>query len=97
MTRTGTGGGRPQQGGRKPQQEPGQTGEQGTPVAGQAAPQKQGKREKPSTRLSQAALSGKEPLNSFSQLAALLASRTTPPEKAETPPSVEHQESPPPS
>ena len=97
MTRSGTGGGRPQQGGRRP--EPGQGGEQGAPAEGQtpAAGQKQGKRDKPTTRLSQAALTGKEPLNSFSQLAALLASRSTPPEKAETPPPAEHQESPPPA
>ena len=94
MTRTGTGGGRPQQGGRRPEQ--GQGGEQGAPAEGQTAPQKQGKRDKPATRLSQAALTGKEPLNSFSQLAALLASRSTPPEKAEASPPVEHQESPPP-
>ena len=92
MTRTG-GGNRPQPGGRKPQ-EVGQGGDQGTPAEGQGAQRKQGKRDKPNTRLSQAALSGKEPLNSFSQLAALLASRSTEPEKADTPP-AEHQESPP--
>ena len=93
MTRSGAGGGRPQQGGRKPQQEPAQAGEQGAPAEGQGAGRKQGKRDKPATRLTQAALSGKEPLNSFSQLAALLAARTNDPEP--TPPPAEHQESPP--
>ena len=62
---------------------------------GQGAQAKQGRRDKPATRLSQAALSGKEPLNSFSQLAALLASRSTEPEKVETPVAAENQESPP--
>ena len=97
MTRTGAGN-RPQPGGRKPQ-EAAQGGDQGAPAEGQTTGQgkqsKQGKQGKPATRLTQAALSGKEPLNSFSQLAALLATRSTEPEKAETPPPAEHQESPP--
>ena len=93
MTRTGAGN-RPQPGGRKPQ-EAAQGGDQGAPVEGQSKQGKQGKQGKPATRLTQAALSGKEPLNSFSQLAALLATRSTEPEKTDTPPPAETQESPP--
>ena len=92
MTRSGAGGGRPQQAGRKPQQEAGQAGEQGAPAEGQG---KQTRRDKPATRLSQAAMSGKEPLNSFSQLAALLASRSTSSEPEQPPAPAENQESPP--
>ena len=92
MTRSGAGGGRPQQAGRKPQQEAGQAGEQGAQAEGQG---KQARRDKPATRLSQAAMTGKEPLNSFSQLAALLASRSTPAEQEQPPAPAENQESPP--